>query len=217
MNRWLHSPLKRAVDVAAAGIALVALSPVLAAIAIAVRVRLGSPVLFRQQRSGRNGVSIDVLKFRSMADECGPDGTLLSDAERLTPFGRRLRASSLDELPQLWNVVRGDMSLVGPRPLPSSYDDRYSPEQRRRLLATPGITGWAQVHGRNALDWPSKFAYDLWYVDHASARVDLAVIGRTLRAVVTRDGVSSDGHATMPEFTGDAESGTAPRRFRPRE
>ncbi len=203
MNRWLHSPLKRAVDVAIAASALVLLSPVLAATAIAVRVRLGSPVLYRQRRSGRNGAPIDVVKFRSMTDARGPDGALLSDAERLTSFGARLRSTSLDELPQLWTVLRGDMSIVGPRPLPSTYDDRYSPEQRRRLEATPGITGWAQVQGRNSIDWSTKLAHDVWYVDHASLRVDLAVIGRTLRAVIARDGVSSDGHATMPEFLGD--------------
>lgn len=203
MNRWLHSPLKRAIDVLVASVALVVLSPVLVVIAIAARVRLGSPVLFRQQRSGRDGAAIRVVKFRSMIDAAGSDGRPLSDAERLTPFGAWLRATSLDELPQLWSVVRGDMSLVGPRPLPSTYDDRYSPGQRRRLDATPGITGWAQVQGRNSIDWPTKLAHDAWYVEHASLRVDLAIIGRTVRAVVMRDGVSSDGHATMPEFTGD--------------
>jgi lipopolysaccharide/colanic/teichoic acid biosynthesis glycosyltransferase len=202
MNRWLHSPLKRAMDVSIAGVALVALSPLLAALALAVRLRLGSPVLHRQQRSGRHGTPIDVVKFRSMTNRRTPDGTPLDDAERLTSFGARLRSTSLDELPQLWTVLKGDMSIVGPRPLPTTYDDRYSPEQRRRLDATPGLTGWAQVHGRNSIDWTTKLAHDVWYVDHASLRVDVAVIGRTLRAVVARDGVSSDGHATMPEFLG---------------
>jgi sugar transferase EpsL len=203
MNRWLHSPLKRAIDVTVSAIALIVLSPVLAAVAIAVRLRLGSPITFRQLRSGRHGVPIHVVKFRSMTDARTPDGTPLPDAERLTPFGRRLRASSLDELPQLWSVLRGDMSLVGPRPLPSSYDDRYSPEQRRRLAATPGITGWAQVQGRNSIDWTTKLAHDVWYVDHASLRVDVSIVARTLRSLVARDGVSFDGHATMPEFLGD--------------
>jgi lipopolysaccharide/colanic/teichoic acid biosynthesis glycosyltransferase len=201
-NPWLHSPIKRVIDVVVAGVALVVLAPLLAVVAIAVRFRLGSPVLFRQRRSGLDGAQIDVVKFRSMTDARTPDGTLLDDADRLTPFGARLRSTSLDELPQLWNVLRGDMSLVGPRPLPPAYDDRYSPEQRRRLDATPGITGWAQVQGRNALDWPTKLAHDVWYVDHASLRLDLTIVGRTLRAVVTRSGVSSDGHATMPEFLG---------------
>jgi lipopolysaccharide/colanic/teichoic acid biosynthesis glycosyltransferase len=203
MNRWLHSRRKRAIDVAISATALVVLSPLLVAIAIAVRLRLGSPVLYRHRRSGRNGAQIDVVKFRSMTDARGLDGALLPDAERLTPFGARLRSSSLDELPQLWTVLRGDMSIVGPRPLPPNYDDRYSPEQRRRLHATPGITGWAQVQGRNSIGWSTKLAHDVWYVDHASLRVDLSIIGRTLRSVVARDGVSSDGHATMPEFLGD--------------
>jgi lipopolysaccharide/colanic/teichoic acid biosynthesis glycosyltransferase len=203
MNRWLHSPLKRAIDVAASSVALVVLSPLLVGVAIAVRARLGSPVLFTQQRSGRGGAPIRVVKFRSMTDAVGPDGTSLSDAERLTPFGARLRATSLDELPQLWSVLRGDMSLVGPRPLPAIYDDRYTSEQRRRLDAAPGIAGWAQVQGRNSIDWPTKLAHDAWYVDHASLRIDLKIIGLTVRAVVARDGVSSEGHATMPEFTGD--------------
>jgi lipopolysaccharide/colanic/teichoic acid biosynthesis glycosyltransferase len=203
MNPWLHSPLKRAIDVAMAGTALIALSPVLVATAVAVRFRLGAPVLFRGERSGRGGAPIEVVKFRSMTNAVDADGRALADADRLTPFGARLRATSLDELPQLWSVLRGDMSIVGPRPLPSTYDDRYSPEQRRRLDATPGLTGWAQVQGRNAIDWPTKLAHDVWYVDHATLRVDLSVIWRTLRSVVSREGVSSDGHATMPEFLGD--------------
>jgi len=202
MNRWLHSPLKRAIDVVASCVALVVLSPVLLLIALAVRLRLGSPVLFRQQRSGLGGESIDVVKFRSMTHATDRNGVPLSDAERLTPFGQTLRATSLDELPQLWAVLRGDMSLVGPRPLPSTYDERYTPEQRRRLEATPGITGCAQVRGRNSIDWPTKLAHDVWYVDNASALLDLTVIWRTARTVVAGVGVNSDGHATMPEFTG---------------
>ena len=179
--RWLHSPVRRAVDTVVAVAVLLVASPIIAVTAIAVRLRLGAPVLFRQARAGRDGAPIEIVKFRSMTDAGGVDGELLPDEQRLPQFGRLLRASSLDELPQLWNVVRGDMSLIGPRPLPLAYVDRYGPEQRRRLDAIPGITGWAQVHGRNALDWPTKFAYDVWYVDHASPRVDMRIVGLTLR------------------------------------
>jgi lipopolysaccharide/colanic/teichoic acid biosynthesis glycosyltransferase len=195
--------MKRAVDAAIAAAVLVVASPIIAATAIAVRIRLGSPVLFRQARAGCDGQPIEIVKFRSMTDARGPDGDLLPDDQRLPRFGRLLRASSLDELPQLWNVVRGDMSLIGPRPLPLTYVDRYSPEQRRRLDAIPGITGWAQVHGRNALDWPTKLALDVWYVDHASPRVDLKILGLTVRAVISGGGVNAIDHATMYEFLGD--------------
>jgi lipopolysaccharide/colanic/teichoic acid biosynthesis glycosyltransferase len=200
---WLRSPVKRAVDVAVATAALVIVSPVAAGVALAVRFRLGSPVLFRQARAGLNGRSIEIVKFRSMTDTRSADGELLADAERLPRFGRLLRASSLDELPQLWNVVRGDMSLIGPRPLPLAYVDRYDRSQRRRLDAVPGITGWAQVHGRNALDWPTKLALDVWYVDHASPRVDLKIVGLTVRALLTRGGVNAIDHVTMYEFLGN--------------
>ncbi len=203
MTRWLHSPLKRAIDVVAAGAVLLLASPVLIVVAVAVRVKLGSPVLFRQQRAGRDGRPFDIVKFRSMTDACGPDGGTLPDAERLPAFGKKLRASSLDELPQLWSVLRGDMSLIGPRPLPMEYNDRYNPEQRRRLLAVPGITGWAQVQGRNAIDWPAKLAHDVWYVDHASPLVDLRIVARTIGAVITSTGTAADGHVTMPAFLGD--------------
>ena len=142
-------------------------------------------------------------KFRTMSDERTADGELLPDEDRITQLGRRLRSSSLDELPQLWSVITGDMSLIGPRPLPMTYIDRYSAEQRRRLDARPGITGWAQVNGRNALSWPDKLALDQWYIDHASPRVDVGILLRTIRSVVKRDGVSADGHATMPEFMGE--------------
>ncbi len=203
-SAWLYSPLKRGIDILLAGGAVVVLSPILAVTAIVVRLRLGSPVLFHQQRAGRDGLPIDVVKFRSMTDERGSDGGLLDDGERLPPFGRRLRASSLDELPQLFSVLRGDMSLIGPRPLPLTYLERYDAEQRRRLDATPGITGWAQVNGRNALDWPAKLALDVWYVEHASPRIDAAIIARTARAVFARSGVTANDHATMTEFLGDA-------------
>ena len=201
--RWLRSPVKRAVDVVVAATVLVVVSPLIAATAVAVRFRLGAPVLFRQARAGRGGQPIEIVKFRSMTDARSADGELLPDDQRLPRFGRLLRASSLDELPQLWTVVRGDMSLIGPRPLPLTYVERYSPEQRRRLDAMPGITGWAQVHGRNALDWPTKLAHDVWYVDHASPRIDLQILGLTVRAVLTRDGVNAIDHVTMYEFLGD--------------
>jgi lipopolysaccharide/colanic/teichoic acid biosynthesis glycosyltransferase len=179
------------------------LSPLIAATAVAVRLRLGSPVLFRQQRAGRDGEPIDIVKFRSMTDARGDDGELLPDSDRLPRFGRTLRATSLDELPQLFSVAKGDMSLIGPRPLPMAYVARYSPEQRRRLEAMPGITGWAQVQGRNALAWPDKLRFDVWYVDHASWRVDAKILVLTFKAVFGRGGVAADGHVTMPEFTGE--------------
>lgn len=202
-TRWLHSRSKRAFDVLAAAGAIVVVSPLIALSALAVRFRLGSPVLFRQERAGRDGAPIEIVKFRSMTDSVGPNGELLPDADRLPAFGRMLRASSLDELPQLWSVVRGDMSLIGPRPLPMKYVSRYSPEQRRRLEAIPGVTGWAQVQGRNALAWPDKLAFDVWYVDHASWRVDAKIVALTVRAWFGRSGVAADGHATMPEFMGE--------------
>lgn len=202
MTGWLHSPLRRTIDVTVAGGALTVLSPLLAVLAVLVRVRLGSPVLFRQERAGRDGHPFEIVKFRSMTDATGSDGTLLADADRIPRFGQLLRASSLDELPQFWSVLRGDMSFIGPRPLPMTYNDRYSSEQRRRLLATPGITGWAQVQGRNAIDWPTKLAHDVWYIDHASPRIDLQIVVRTVRAVLASSGTTAAGHATMPEFTG---------------
>jgi len=203
MTGWLHSPLKRAIDAVVAGAALLVVSPVLVVLAVVVRFELGAPVMFRQERAGRDGRPFQIVKLRSMTDATGPDGEMLPDADRLPPFGRLLRASSLDELPQFWSVLRGDMSLIGPRPLPMKYNDRYSTEQRRRLLATPGITGWAQVQGRNAIDWPTKLAHDVWYVDHASLRVDLQIVARTIRAVLTPSGTTAaDGHVTMPEFMG---------------
>ena len=205
---WLDSPVKRAIDIAVAGTALVIVSPVMAVVALLVRSRLGSPVLFRDPRAGRDGTPIDIIKFRSMSDACDPTGERLPDAERLGQFGQALRASSLDELPQFISVVRGDMSLIGPRPLPMAYVDRYDATQRRRLVATPGLTGWAQVHGRNTLDWPSRLAHDVWYVDHASFRIDLRIVALTVRVLLGRGGVSADGHVTMPAFLGNAEPET---------
>ena len=206
-SAWLDSPLKRGADGLIAIAAIVVATPVLAVTAIAVRLTLGSPVLFCQQRAGRAGRPIDVVKFRSMTDARGPDGVLLTDEQRLTPFGSMLRSSSIDELPQLFSVVRGDMSLIGPRPLPLAYVERYDDEQRRRLDARPGITGWAQVNGRNSLDWATKLALDVWYVEHASPRVDATIIARTVRAVFSRSGVAATDHATMHEFLG-TDTGT---------
>jgi sugar transferase EpsL len=196
--------LKRVLDLIGASVALVVLSPLLAVIAVAVRVRMGSPVLFRQERPGRGGHPFLMTKFRTMTDRRGPDGELLPDAERLTGFGRFLRRTSIDELPELLNVVRGDMSLVGPRPLLMEYLPLYSAEQSRRHEVRPGITGWAQVNGRNAVSWDEKFALDVWYVDHRSTRLDLEILGRTISQVFSGDGVSAPGHATMEPFRGSA-------------
>lgn len=194
--------IKRAIDVTAAGAVLVASAPVLAAVAVAVRKNLGSPVLFRQQRAGKDGALFTLLKFRTMRDARDASGRPRPDAERLTSFGRWLRASSLDELPQLVNVLRGDMSLVGPRPLLPQYLPRYSLEQARRHEVLPGLTGWAQIKGRNALSWEDKFALDVWYVDHWSLALDLRILLATVGKVLARSGVSAAGEATMSEFMG---------------
>lgn len=191
-------------DVVLAGAGQTIALPLMFLVAGLVRLRLGAPVFFRQERSGTHGVPIWVAKFRTMTDGRGLDGALLPDDERLTPLGRFLRASSLDELPQLWSVLRGDLSLVGPRPLPVRYLERYSPEQRRRLEVKPGITGWAQVNGRNALSWPEKLALDVWYVDNQSIWLDIKILAMTVRSLVKRSGISADGHATMPEFMGES-------------
>lgn len=195
--------MKRAFDIAVAAAALIATSPLLLVVAAFVRIKLGSPVLFRQVRPGRGGQPFEMVKFRSMTDTRGPDGQLLPDADRLPAFGRLLRSTSLDELPELWNVLKGDMSLVGPRPLLMAYLPLYSPEQNRRHEVRPGVTGWAQVTGRNALTWPEKFAADVWYVDNRSFLLDLKVLWLTVKAVLRRDGIASAGEATMPRFTGN--------------
>lgn len=167
-----------------------------------VRCKLGSPVFFRQTRPGLHGRPFQMIKFRTMTDVCAPDGQLLPDAERLTAFGRFLRSSSLDELPELWNVLKGDMSLVGPRPLLMEYLPLYSPEQARRHEVLPGLTGWAQINGRNALSWEDKFRLDVWYVDNQSFWVDLRIIFQTIKKVVAREGISAVGEATMTKFEG---------------
>lgn len=194
--------LKRAFDVVAATAALVLLAPVLVSLTFMVRRRMGSPALFRQERPGLHGRPFEMIKFRTMRDAIGPDGQPLPDAERLTDFGRWLRATSLDELPELWNVLRGEMSLVGPRPLLMEYLPLYTPEQARRHDVRPGITGWAQVNGRNALSWDQKFALDVWYVDRHTLWLDVKIIVLTLRRIVQRDGISAPGSATMEKFEG---------------
>lgn len=198
--------MKRLFDVAVSASLLVVLSPLLILLALLVRAKLGSPVLFRQTRPGKDAEPFRMLKFRTMTDTHGPDGALLSDKERLTPFGRLLRSTSLDELPELWNVLKGDMSLVGPRPLLMEYLPLYSPKQARRHEVRPGITGWAQVNGRNALSWEKKFAYDVWYVDNNSICLDLKIIVRTIVKVTKRSGISAEGEATMPRFRGYGKS-----------
>jgi sugar transferase EpsL len=189
-------------DVLSAAIALIALSPALLLLAVAVRLKLGSPVLFRQQRPGLNETPFILLKFRTMTENVDADGKLLPDASRLTPFGQWLRSSSLDELPELINVLRMEMSLVGPRPLLMHYLPIYSPEQRRRHHVRPGITGWAQINGRNTTIWRQKFALDVWYVDHLSFILDLKILLLTVWKVFKREGISQEGHATTEEFRG---------------
>lgn len=202
--RPILDAVSRVVDLTGAAIGLVLLSPVVAGTAIQVARKLGRPVLFRQVRAGLHGQPFEMVKFRTMTDARGHDGALLPDAERLTPFGHFLRATSLDELPELWNVLKGDMSLVGPRPLLMRYLDRYTPEQARRHEVRPGITGLAQVSGRNAISWEEKFALDVWYVNHRSLALDLMILAKTIHKVVRRDDVSAKDHATMPEFMGTA-------------
>ena len=197
--------LKRVFDLCVASIALVGCAPLLLILAALVRMRLGAPVIFRQQRPGLHGQPFTMLKFRSMTDACDAEGNLLPDDQRLTPFGRFLRSSSLDELPELINVIRGDMSLVGPRPLLMEYLDRYTPEQMRRHTVRPGITGWAQVNGRNAIDWEQKFMLDVWYVDHLSFWLDLRILAMTVWRVVQRDGINRRGCATTTIFRGTSE------------
>ncbi len=194
--------MKRVVGFLVAFVGLVFLSPVLGVVALLVRVFLGSPVLFRQVRPGLNGECFELVKFRSMTERRDSNGELLSDSQRLTGFGRFLRATSLDELPELWNVVKGDMSLVGPRPLLVEYLPRYSTTQSRRHEVRPGVTGLAQVRGRNNLSWEGKFDLDVWYVDNRSARLDIAILFWTVTSVFSRSGVNAQGSATMPPFTG---------------
>ena len=195
--------LKRAIDVGLALVVLIAAAPVLVAVAVAVAAAMGRPVLFRQVRPGLHGRPFTLVKFRTMADARDARGRPLADAARLTRLGRFLRAASLDELPQLWNVLRGDMSLVGPRPLLPEYLPLYSPRQATRHAVRPGITGWAQVNGRNAISWAQKLELDAWYVEHQSLRLDLKILWLTLRKVTARDGIAQQGHATAEPFRGN--------------
>jgi len=195
--------MKRLFDLLISALGLLVLALPLLTLAWLVRRKLGSPVLFAQVRPGLHGKPFRMVKFRTMTNVCDASGALLPDAQRLTSFGRFLRASSLDELPELLNVLRGEMSLVGPRPLLMEYLPLYSPEQARRHEVRPGITGWAQVNGRNAISWPDKFVLDVWYVDNRSMWLDVRILWLTVRKVLVRDGVSAVGEATMPKFEGD--------------
>jgi len=201
--------IKRLFDIAVSASALLFAAPFLFLLALLVRVKLGSPVLFRQLRPGREGRPFLLAKFRTMLDLRAADGRLLSDADRLTPFGQMLRRTSLDELPELWNVLSGDMSLVGPRPLLMEYLPRYDARQARRHEVRPGITGWAQANGRNAISWEQKLELDVWYVDHRSFLLDLKIIVMTIVRTLRREGISQPGHATMPEFMGTQTGGQA--------
>lgn len=194
--------VKRIFDIIVSALGLVLLAPVFVVVGWKVRRNLGTPILFRQIRPGLHGKPFEMVKFRSMRDAVDSKGDALPDGERMTSFGSFLRASSLDELPELWNVLKGDMSLVGPRPLLMEYLPLYSPEQARRHDVRPGVTGWAQVNGRNALSWDEKFNLDVWYVDNQSFLLDLRTLLLTIRKVLMRDGISAQGEATMPRFTG---------------
>ena len=199
----LGKVMKRFVDITGSIISLVLLSPVLLVVWAMIRRDMGSPVLFHQTRPGLNEQPFRMVKFRTMRDANDSNGNPLPDSERLTNFGHFLRASSLDELPELWNVLKGDMSLVGPRPLLMEYLPLYSPEQARRHEVRPGVTGWAQINGRNSVSWNEKFQLDVWYVENRNFRLDLKIIWLTIRKVVKRDGISAAGEATMPKFKGN--------------
>ena len=198
----LQRGIKRLADAFAALVALALLSPLIVVVALLVRAKLGSPILFRQERPGLDGRPFTLVKFRTMLNARDESGALRPDAERMTPFGRRLRASSVDELPELWNVLKGEMSLVGPRPLLMLYLPLYSAEQARRHNVRPGVTGWAQINGRNAISWEEKFAFDVWYVDNWSLTLDAKILLASVISVFSRHGISAEGAATMHEFTG---------------
>ena len=194
---------KRLFDIIASASGLIFLSPVFLILIYLIRKNLGEPVFFTQERPGKDGKPFKMIKFRSMRDAVDKDGNPLPDSERLTPFGKKLRATSLDELPELWNVLKGDMSLVGPRPLLMSYLPLYNEFQFRRHEMKPGVTGWAQVNGRNALSWDEKFAHDIWYIDHYSFWLDMKILFLTVKKVFIKEGISAEGEATMPYFTGN--------------
>ena len=203
MTGWYTRFGKRCFDLLAGMVLFVVTLPILAIVGLLVRIKLGRPVLFRQERPGLGGQSFTLAKFRTMLPATSTTVTSQDDAARMTGFGRALRSTSLDELPELYSVIKGDMSLVGPRPLLVEYLPRYSPEQARRHEVRPGITGWAQVNGRNAVDWPERLAMDVWYVDHQSFGLDLSILWRTVRAVFRREGTSAEGQATMAPFEGN--------------
>jgi sugar transferase EpsL len=193
---------KRAFDIVVSAVAILWLAPILLIVALLVRLKLGSPVFFRQERPGIYGKGFMLYKFRSMTDQCDASGNLLPDGQRLTRFGKLLRSTSVDELPELFNVLKGDMSIVGPRPLIMSYLSRYTPEQARRHEMIPGITGWAQINGRNAISWETRFELDVWYIDNYSWRLDLRILALTCWKVIKREGISEAGHQTKSEFMG---------------
>ncbi len=198
-------PLKRVVDVIVSSLGILLFSPILLGVALVIRLKMGTPVFFRQVRPGLQGKPFTMFKFRTMVDARDAKGNLLSDTDRLTIFGQFLRRTSLDELPELYNVIKGEMSLVGPRPLLMQYLDRYTPEQARRHEVKPGITGWAQINGRNAITWEEKFAYDVWYVEHYSFWLDLKIMALTVWKVLKREGISQAGETTMSEFMGSSQ------------
>ena len=204
VNVQFSDAVRRMAEFVLAVVASLVLLPVMAAISAVIFCVMGAPVIFRHRRLGYRARIFTLYKFRTMSSQTGPDGRLLPDSRRLTPIGRFLLKTSLDELPQFWNVLRGEMSFVGPRPLMPEYLPRYSARQQRRHEVRPGITGWAQVHGRNAISWEEKFDRDVWYIDHRSLLLDLRIAGLTLLAIARRRGISQAGHATMPEFTGSA-------------
>ncbi|ARC18442.1 sugar transferase [Vibrio parahaemolyticus] len=197
--------MKRLFDFLVSLIALILLSPIIVLVAWKIRKKLGSPVLFRQTRPGLNGKPFEMVKFRTMKDAVDEQGNLLPDSDRMTPFGEKLRNSSLDELPGLWSVLKGDMSLVGPRPLLMRYLPLYNEEQARRHDARPGVTGWAQINGRNAISWEEKFALDVWYVDNQTFWLDIKILLLTVKKVFVKEGISADDHVTMPEFEGSKD------------
>ncbi|HBH7901670.1 TPA: sugar transferase [Vibrio parahaemolyticus] len=199
--------MKRIFDFTASLCGLILLSPIIALVAWKIRKNLGSPVLFRQTRPGLNGKPFEMVKFRTMKDAVDAQGNPLPDSERMTPFGDKLRNSSLDELPELWNVLKGEMSLVGPRPLLMQYLPLYSQEQARRHEVRPGVTGWAQINGRNAISWEDKFKLDVWYVDNRNLWLDIKILFLTVKKVFVKEGISADGHVTIEPFTGQVKPG----------
>lgn len=205
MRKCIQGLIKRLFDFSASFFGLILLSPIIALVAWKIRKNLGSPVLFRQTRPGLNGKPFEMVKFRTMKDAVDSQGNPLPDSERMTSFGDKLRNSSLDELPELWNVLKGDMSLVGPRPLLMQYLPLYSKEQARRHEVRPGVTGWAQINGRNAISWEEKFKLDVWYVDNRNLLLDIKILFLTVKKVFVKEGISADGHVTIEPFTGQSK------------